>query len=56
MSTQDMQFVDYDYYIYLKNLLIAGKSERPLPKNEMAMLRGHITLDEAFILGMLCNA
>ena len=56
MSTQDMQFVDYDYWHYLKHLLIAGKSENPIPESEQALLRGIITLDEAFILGMLCNA
>lgn len=55
MDTFTMQFIDDNYYQYLKYLLIAGESKRPIPKSEQALLRGIITLDEAFILGMLCN-
>jgi len=61
MNTTEMQFVDYDYWHYLKHLLIAGRvvnklggtTELPLPDYENAMLRGHITLDECFMLGKL---
>lgn len=56
MNEVDMQFVDNDYYQYLKNLLIAGKSEVPIPDHEQAMLRGILTLDETFMLEMLCHA
>lgn len=56
MNTTDMQFVDNDYYQYLKNLLIAGKSEVPIPESEQAMLDGIITLDECFMLELLCHA
>ena len=56
MSTQDMQFVDYDYWHYLKNLLVLRESEHPIPKSEQALLRGIITLDECFMLQVLCNA
>ena len=55
MDTFTMQFIDDNYYQYLKYLLIAGESKRPIPDHEVAMLRGHITLDEAFLLGMLCH-
>lgn len=54
MDTTTMQFISYDYWHYLKHLLISRESEQPIPDHEVAMLRGHITLDEAFILGMLC--
>ena len=56
MSTQDMQFVDYDYWHYLKNLLVLRESENPIPESEQALLRGIITLDECFMLQVLCNA
>ena len=56
MTQDDMQFIDYDYWHYLKHLLIAGGSEHPIPESEQALLRGIITLDEAFVLGVLCNA
>lgn len=53
MNTTDMQFINYDYYHYLQHLLISRESEHPLPDNEVALLRGVITLDEAFFLGVL---
>lgn len=53
MDTTTMQFIDYDYWHYLKHLLISRESEHPLPDNEVALLRGVITLDEAFFLGVL---
>ena len=53
MDTTTMQFIDYDYWHYLKHLLIAGQSEQPIPESEQALLRGVITLDEAFFLGVL---
>jgi len=56
MSTQDMQFVDYDYWHYLKNLLVLRESEHPIPEHEQAMLKGLLTVDECFMLQMLCNA
>ena len=56
MNTTDMQFVDNNYYQYLKNLLIAGKSEHPIPESEQAMLDGIITLEECFLLQLLCHA
>ena len=56
MSTEDMKFVSYDYWHYLKHLLISGKSEHPIPESEQAMLDGIITLDECFMLQLLCHA
>lgn len=53
MDTTTMQFIDYNYWHYLKHLLIAGESEQPIPESEQALLRGIITLDEAFLLGLL---
>jgi len=55
MNTTEMKFVNYDYWHYLKHLLIAGKSEHPIPKSEQAMLDGLITLDECFMLQLLCH-
>ena len=55
MNTADMQFVDDAYYQYLKSLLIAGKSEQPIPESEQAMLDGLITLDECFMIELLCH-
>ena len=56
MNTTDMQFVDDNYYQYLKNLQLAGKSEHSIPEHEQAMLNGVLTLDEVFLLEMLCHA
>lgn len=53
MDTTTMQFIDYDYWHYLKHLLISRESEQPIPESEQALLRGIITLDEAFLLGLL---
>ena len=55
MNTTDMQFVDDAYYQYLKSLLVAGKSEQPIPESEQAMLDGLITLDECFMIELLCH-
>jgi len=55
MNTTEMQFVDYDYWHYLKHLLIAGQSDKPIPEHEQAMLQGLLTVDECFFLEMLCH-
>ena len=54
MDIFTMKFIDDAYYSYLKSLSFAG-TEHPIPDHELAMLRGHITLEECFTLGVLCN-
>jgi hypothetical protein len=56
MNEIDMQFVDDVYYQYLKNLLVAGKSQQPIPEHEQAMLDNLLTLDECFMIELLCHA
>ena len=55
MNTTEMQFVDYDYYNYLKSLLVAAPAKEHLTESEQAMLDGIITLDECFMLELLCH-
>ncbi len=56
MNTTDMQFIDYNYWHYLKHLLISPPAKEHLTESEQAMLDGIITLDECFLLELLCNA
>ena len=55
MNTTDMQFVDDAYYQYLKSLLVAAPAKEHLTESEQAMLDGIITLDECFMIELLCH-
>lgn len=56
MKIEDIVKIDNAYYGYLQSLLVAAPARKHLTDSEKAMLDGIITVEEAFMLEVLCHA